>query len=297
MTDIIPNGTGAEVRANINNEFETILGEIGGSSVPTDIARHILVPVSTSNVSSTASIPSGSLITNVTTFIEGSYLAEVGGYSPLVPTLTSNNAQGYTITVSQAPVHPGYYAFAGDEWSCYGSVGWLTIELPQPTIITQYSEAMPGTYASSTVFQAPSSWTFQGSNDGTNWTVLDTQVGVTGWELSTTRYFPINNTQAFSYYQFNLTQNNGNAYTSLFGMQLYTSIASITTLEVNLNGSTPLSIQSTSQNTPSTIGVYPTVVNNFVSSANAGVVEVVVGGSPTSGSAKVVVEYISSFLS
>ena len=30
MTDIIPNGTGAEVRADINNEFETILGEIGG---------------------------------------------------------------------------------------------------------------------------------------------------------------------------------------------------------------------------------------------------------------------------
>ena len=93
---------------------------------------------------------------------------------------------------------------------------------------------------------------------------------------------------------------NINARTTLTATEIFT-ISGLTspspTLDVKINGSTPLSIQSGLQNTPAVTGVYTTEVNKFVSSANSGIVEVVVGNNPASGSAKVLIEYVDTFLS
>lgn len=85
---------------------------------------------------------------------------------------------------------------------------------------------------------------------------------------------------------------NGDLLLSGWGDIVYTTInTNITnpTLEVLVNGSTPTVIQSISQNNPSTTGTYTTSQNTTIE--YEGVVEVVVSGSPISGSASVVVEY------
>ena len=66
--------------------------------------------------------------------------------------------------------------------------------------------------------RSPKNWTFEGSNDGANWTVLDTQSGETDWSDSgEERYYEFENTGAYSYYKFNCTELNG----SEWGLQLY----------------------------------------------------------------------------
>ena len=73
---------------------------------------------------------------------------------------------------------------------------------------------------------------------------------------------------------------------------IYAYNTNYTTIEVLLNGSTPVTVQSTSQNIPSTLGTYTTNQSTYINSNNSGEIEVIVGNSPISGSAIVTVDYI-----
>jgi len=55
----------------------------------------------------------------------------------------------------------------------------------------------------------PKNWQFQGSNDGTTWTTLDTQTDQTFQFRAYQRAFDIGNTTAYRYYRLNVTANNG----------------------------------------------------------------------------------------
>jgi hypothetical protein len=55
-----------------------------------------------------------------------------------------------------------------------------------------------------------SAWTFEGSNDGSAWTTLDTQTGQTTWTLLTKAY-DFTNSTAYLYYRLNVSANNGDA--------------------------------------------------------------------------------------
>jgi len=68
------------------------------------------------------------------------------------------------------------------------------------------------------------------------------------------------------------------------------------TIAVKINGSSPLTVQATTENKPSKINLYANTPFSDVSASNAGVVRVTLGGSPTVGAAEVVVEYHDSFL-
>lgn len=54
---------------------------------------------------------------------------------------------------------------------------------------------------------APRTWTFEGF-DGTDWVVLDTREGETGWSGGETRYFEFPNKTSFAAYRFNWTDSN-----------------------------------------------------------------------------------------
>jgi hypothetical protein len=56
----------------------------------------------------------------------------------------------------------------------------------------------------------PKSWTFQGSNDGSTWTTLDTQSNQAFVDRFRQNTYNIGNTAAYRYYQLNVTANNGN---------------------------------------------------------------------------------------
>ncbi len=55
----------------------------------------------------------------------------------------------------------------------------------------------------------PKTWTFQGSNDGSTWTTLDTQSNQAFVNRHHANTYNIGNTTAYRYYQLNVTANNG----------------------------------------------------------------------------------------
>jgi fibronectin type 3 domain-containing protein len=55
----------------------------------------------------------------------------------------------------------------------------------------------------------PKDWQFQGSNDGSTWTTLDTQSNQSFADLYRQNTYDIGNTTAYRYYQINVTANNG----------------------------------------------------------------------------------------
>ena len=62
---------------------------------------------------------------------------------------------------------------------------------------------------SSNPTQAPKSWQFQGSNDGSNWTGLDTRTNQADTTNSDRRIYYTSNTTAYKYYRLKITANNG----------------------------------------------------------------------------------------
>lgn len=67
----------------------------------------------------------------------------------------------------------------------------------------------------------PKDWTFQGSNDGTNFTTLDTQTSQS-WASAAWKTYDITNTTAYRYYQLNISANNGGAFIALFEIEMMT---------------------------------------------------------------------------
>jgi hypothetical protein len=81
---------------------------------------------------------------------------------------------------------------------------WLQVQVAVAQIATGYTMTARDSYAD----QAPNSWTFLGSNDGSTWTTLDTQSGVT-WSNGQTKKYTFSNSTAYTYYRVNITAING----------------------------------------------------------------------------------------
>ena len=64
-----------------------------------------------------------------------------------------------------------------------------------------------GYSGSGSTCKMPSGWTFEGSNDGTNWTVLDTRSGLTASSYMSNSYtpFPLRTSASYRRYRFNFT--------------------------------------------------------------------------------------------
>lgn len=59
--------------------------------------------------------------------------------------------------------------------------------------------------------RAPYSWTFEGSNNGSTWTVLDTQTAAPAWTVRETRSYSFTNSTAYRYFRLNITANQGDS--------------------------------------------------------------------------------------
>lgn len=136
----------------------------------------------------------------------------------IIPTMTSNTApSGVASASSEMGTSNNYYAWKAfdkdntglSRWlTLTGSVtGWLSYTFIDPKTITAYSVGKGVGNAGA----EPRDWTFEGSNDGVNWFVLDNQLGQTGWVDSEKRRFLIVNNTPYKSYRINITNNNGNA--------------------------------------------------------------------------------------
>lgn len=104
-----------------------------------------------------------------------------------------------------------------------GSIGHLGYEFFNPIKIGKYSLNSSG----SGVIQAlPKNWTFQGSNDGINWSILDRQVNQTWATANAVKEYiiDINKVSSYKMYRLNWTSNDGYSY--------YTNIAELRMFEL-----------------------------------------------------------------
>jgi len=101
--------------------------------------------------------------------------------------------------------------------------GWLCLQLPTARVVTSYAIARRDDLPTRNV----KDWTFEGSNDGSAWTTLETRTGVTWPTVGEVKSFTFANVTAYLYYRINFSDNNGDP--------TYTSIAEIG-LEHYMNG-------------------------------------------------------------
>lgn len=152
-----------------------------------------------------------------------------------IPTMTSNTAPSGIASASSfynevfAP-HRAFDRSSANGWvASEGAVfpQWLKYQFPAEVIIYAYSVTAsvqnPG--------RTPSVWTFEGSNDGVNWTALDTQAYQTGWVLGEVRKYQITAGLSYSQYRLHITaRNGGDGYTGVGELAMFTPVETLTVL-------------------------------------------------------------------
>ena len=113
-------------------------------------------------------------------------------------------------------------AFTGDasRWLVQSASCWVAYEFEAPVVINAYG-VWNGNTTSSPGARAPKDFEFLGSNDGVNWTTLDQQIGETGWLQAEMRLYRFDNAMAYKLYKFNVSANNGDAYTQIHELECY----------------------------------------------------------------------------
>lgn len=107
----------------------------------------------------------------------------------------------------------------GSSWhtTAGNTSGYLQLQLPSAKTFVAYW--MVSAY--SVPLRAPRSWTIRGSNNGSDWTTIDTRTDITGWANSTPRVFEIQSPGSYLYYQINVTTNNGDVSYLAIGQLAY----------------------------------------------------------------------------
>lgn len=102
-----------------------------------------------------------------------------------------------------------------------GGIGYLGYEFVNPIKISKYAVR---SMSANVLERLPKDWTFEGSNDGANWTILDTQVNQTWTTVNTDKEYVIETGKVNSckMYRLNWTANNGNTgYTDVNELKMY----------------------------------------------------------------------------
>ncbi|MDB5052154.1 MAG: coagulation factor 5/8 type domain protein, partial [Bacilli bacterium] len=138
------------------------------------------------------------------------------------PTPTSITTGG-TVTASSTSSPVGEEkekAFDGTtstKWLTYASTGWIQYQLTAANTVAKYSVAS----ANDVPARDPKDWTLKGSNDGTNWTTLDTRTGQTFANRYQTNTYTFSNSTAYQYYRLDVSANSGDSLLQLSEIGLF----------------------------------------------------------------------------
>jgi hypothetical protein len=96
----------------------------------------------------------------------------------------------------------------GNAWSASATpTQWVRMQNPTPALPLDSYRIVA---RSGDVTGSPKDWTFEGSNDGSSWTTIDTITNQTGWTANLERtYTPSNVVTAYTYYRMNITATQG----------------------------------------------------------------------------------------
>lgn len=151
------------------------------------------------------------------------------------PMMTSNTAPSGVASASSIFnfTYDAWKAFNGssvDFNDCWATVsgtvsGWLAYKFSSSVSVYEYLiTSRNSSDAEEAKGSAPKKWTFEGSNDGVNWTVLDTVTNSNNWIANETRTYrlPENMISDYLNYRLNITENNGWAtWTVVTGLKLF----------------------------------------------------------------------------
>lgn len=152
-------------------------------------------------------------------------------YKRISPIMTSNTTpEPYVVAASSVydAEHSPWCAFnfgvdGVDTYSRWATLSnqatpsWLSIDLGEPQIVNAYRII---SRAQSWLSQTPKDWTFEGSNNGTDWDILDAQSVI--WSYGNQpKFFTIDSQTAYRYYRLYITANLGGAYAGLDEFSLW----------------------------------------------------------------------------
>ena len=203
----------------------------GTSKTPTDYTQPYVTMIVSGSISSTQR-KTQSFTVETSATMRGTDIGSGGGSSGsashlLTSAMTSNSTpspysvtassvyQGSTNIVDGLPYYDSFRAF-DQKSSAFGDNAWLTNNVSTGWIAIY----LGGTSSAATSYQitnwdsvpstsAPKNWTFEGSNDGSSWTVLDTQSNQSWTSSYQTQTYTISNTTSYTWYRLNVSANNG----------------------------------------------------------------------------------------
>ena len=91
---------------------------------------------------------------------------------------------------------------ASDHWFSAATTGWIGYDFYESKSVTQY--AITGVSSGYGTNRSPTAWTFEGSDDGITWTVLDT-ISAQTWSSLEVKTFNIGNANNYFRYRVNVT--------------------------------------------------------------------------------------------
>ncbi|HEX8870733.1 MAG TPA: discoidin domain-containing protein, partial [Lentzea sp.] len=111
------------------------------------------------------------------------------------------------------------------KWLVFASTGWVTFDFAaSPQTIKKYTISS----ANDEPERDPKDWTLQGSNNGTDWTVLDTRKDESFAERFQTKAYDIATPASYQHYKLDITANHG------------TDIVQIAEVELSDGSTTPV---------------------------------------------------------
>lgn len=164
---------------------------------------------------------------------QAAYPTSADAYGPdVTPNMTSNTAPEPNVT-SATNFHSPY-----DAWRAFDGVkddyGYISQQDAALPIWIKFDFGAGNSYTvtkytiwcSPATASAPKDWTFQGSNNDSDWDTLDTVIGETGWSSYEDRSFTFSNSTAYRYYRLNVSANNGGTGFVLYitEIEMYESI-------------------------------------------------------------------------
>ncbi|OME50663.1 hypothetical protein BSK59_22435 [Paenibacillus odorifer] len=146
--------------------------------------------------------------------------------STMIPKMTSNTApSGIVKASSYSGSYVPYYAFNGiyndniTTWmTTYANLpAWISYSFDSQIEVTNYA-MLPRSTAS----RMPKNWTFEGSNDDVNWTILDRQTNFTSWVAYVKSEFKVPNPNKYKSYRIYIENLNGDtSYLEIYGIEMY----------------------------------------------------------------------------
>ena len=143
----------------------------------------------------------------------------------IVPVMTSASAPSGTV-ISSAGEAVGFEAwrvFDDDPDTYMDLVGTITGYVGYLNTVTKIATSYRLTARSDYTLGTPKAWTFEGSNDGSTWDVLDTRSNIM-WFAGQTQTFSFPNSTSYLYYRLNVSTNvSGDASSnlSLAGLEIF----------------------------------------------------------------------------